>query len=214
MAFTEFSKPLIGNWILNQHITLGGQTNDSVYSNKVIKINLQTVAGQNALAVKYYANNLLIYDTTIAFYKGSLYYSADSTWLTETNLLYFSGWSKSVYQFKTGSGTWQQLAAPSSDKYYLAGFRKIADGPILSIHPPNNKKENILASNPVSDGLTFTHTSSIKYAEVFDLSGRMLISSQIGNNQFLNVKMLPRGVYVLKALDFNQNIFHLTFVKF
>ena len=66
--------------------------------------------------------------------------------------------------------------------------------------------------NPVKDVLYFKN-SNIKQANISTSSGKQIGSYSIANNQLLSVKQLPKGSYILQAINQSGKIINKVFYK-
>ena len=53
----------------------------------------------------------------------------------------------------------------------------------------------------------------ISTVSVYNLTGKLLISKKVNNNEFLAITVLPKGIYVVSVADKNGVIFTTKFIK-
>lgn len=69
----------------------------------------------------------------------------------------------------------------------------------------NTLSDFVVYPNPAKDILTLNSQNSLEKAELFDLNGRKVLSSEITNNNTVNISGLASGTYILLATDSNGN---------
>ncbi len=97
-----------------------------------------------------------------------------------------------------GNGRYLVLADPSLDnslsENWIASNEIIVSDPNLPAYPPI-----VLYPNPVDDILNIQSESEIVSAGLFDISGRLLLTIQVGDdNCVLNLGSLPKGIYMIR----------------
>lgn len=60
--------------------------------------------------------------------------------------------------------------------------------------------------NPTSDGFYIRGLEQPTELMVFDLSGRLLLSKQVTEESFVDIRNLPKGMYVIKAEDMTAKV--------
>jgi Secretion system C-terminal sorting domain len=75
---------------------------------------------------------------------------------------------------------------------------------VVATEAANSEAINIILSpNPVEDLLYFNTNEVVKKAEIMDITGRNIISTNIQNNQ-ISLNILEKGVYFIKIYTQND----------
>lgn len=108
------------------------------------------------------------------------------------------------------SGTVDVISNPSKNQALL-----VVEGAFpLAVNQVSNADFSVYP-NPTNDNLNIKfngNTTQIKSAQVYDLTGRLIISEEV-NNQVVNVKLLQSGTYILMVKDSEGKQFSQKFIK-
>jgi len=76
-------------------------------------------------------------------------------------------------------------------------FNNIIELPITGFDRITTTKLN-LYPNPATDGFLVSGIKGTSKISVFDLSGKLLLTKEIADNEYFSVSMLPQGVYIVR----------------
>ena len=79
----------------------------------------------------------------------------------------------------------------------------------------NNTQQLSIYPNPTNQWLTLSLEQELKRIEIMDITGKVIFETQNINNKpiTLNVNHLASGLYIIKATDNLNKIYHQKFIK-
>ncbi|RYY72883.1 MAG: T9SS type A sorting domain-containing protein, partial [Gammaproteobacteria bacterium] len=92
---------------------------------------------------------------------------------------------------------------------------KVSYSGLKSIVYRSSRNEIVLGPNPFESGINISNLQGVKRLEVVDLSGRVLVSRPLANQQNIRLDMpqLPAGSYQLKVLKANGELTYVKLIK-
>ena len=137
------------------------------------------------------------------------YYTASSAFSLSTSYEYYS--FEYIVPQNTTSVQVQVLMGEDFGIYYMDTFDVLVEDYSLSSNAPQLDLELKLYPNPVKENLFLNTTHKISYIEIYDSTGRLIISKKRTN--LIAVNHLSTGVYIAKVEFENRAIVEKKFVK-
>jgi len=109
--------------------------------------------------------------------------------------------------------------------YFITGEDIVLAQLLAEEEATEKKEENLIANatniisefsvfpNPANEQLTIKTETELTSLSVYDLNGKNWILSRTGNLQTIDISLLPKGVYLLKATNVLGKLFNVKFIK-
>ncbi|MBC7865477.1 MAG: T9SS type A sorting domain-containing protein [Bacteroidia bacterium] len=166
-----------------------------------------------------YVSNLSIngfvrdtFDKAVPVLAGGTYYvGIKQTNNTPLNIGFDRNYNHQNKMFYNSSGSWNNASYAGS---YMMRPVMSRIGEFSGISSPAVEPGRALVfPNPARDQVTINHTGikigQLVKAELYDLSGRMMLSQMITNNQSLDISEITNGIYFLRISD-GKSLLHTT----
>ncbi len=125
-------------------------------------------------------------------------------------------WEEIVFDFSEKTGLWNVIAFMpdfedplSLDEDIVIYFDDIWVGDYVGMNDLHMANQLSVYPNPASDYITVKHADAIQQIEIFDLTGKLVYKSNVQSVETrIDVSVLNRGIYILKATANNNYYYH------
>lgn len=77
---------------------------------------------------------------------------------------------------------------------------ELLDEIVLNVHPGQEISFPVISPSPAYDYISFSNYNEILHAEIYNLTGKQLMSFSIQSGQKIDISMLPAGMYCIRLI--------------
>lgn len=170
------------------NIYFAGQTGGTIQWNDAITTTSQAWSSRNALLLKYSPQGNLLNAITAG---GDGYNRADAVTVTAAGDIYMSGIANNTINF--GSITHE------ADMYYNYPFLARISQATMGNQTPNAVSAVIVYPNPAANAINFAGLRHTIQGCIYNTLGQKAEDFTAGNNTPVNISLLAKGTYFIKA---------------